>query len=196
MRSLDGTEVMLAEYSVDTKTEPFLFDFFAARPGQETPSFLFFFYWELGFPLVFGCPLPVCPPNGLLVFPSGQDFRRLELASGDKGQKVSGTVLSAWTAIVQQCAEDAESGGDLLQAAKRGDAEHMLELLKNHDPTADGYTQVTPLQNASAKGHLEVVQYLVDAGVDKEKATDSGVACISPRAGPPGSCAAPAESRC
>ena len=42
VRSLDGTEVMLAEYSVDTKTEPFLFDFFAARPGQETPSCCFF----------------------------------------------------------------------------------------------------------------------------------------------------------
>ena len=109
-----------------------------------------------------------------------RNFRQLSLASGigKLGPESSCDNAERLTAVVRQYvqpeAEDLANGVDLLQGAERGDAQLVLELLeKPHDPNAaDTNSGKTPLHSASAKGHLVVVQCLLDAGADKEKAAD------------------------
>ena len=114
------------------------------------------------------------------------NFRQLGLV-GDHGMLGP---KSAWenaecrrSVIKRPCVEAAagEADGlancmDLLQAAISGDLQHMIELLdKPHDPdAADRGSHGTPLLHASATGHLEVVECLLDAGADKDKADNAG----------------------
>ena len=113
------------------------------------------------------------------------NFRQLALA-GDAGMLAP---QSSWdnagclTAIKRQYVEAATDEADclttcidLLHAAARGDVQHVIELLeKPHDPNAaDRIRHVTPLFDAAASGHLEVVRCLLDAGADKEKADNDG----------------------
>ncbi|CAJ1420414.1 unnamed protein product [Effrenium voratum] len=113
------------------------------------------------------------------------NFRQLALA-GDAGMLAP---QSSWdnagclTAIKRQYVEAATDEADclttcidLLHAAARGDVQHVIELLeKPHDPNAaDRIRHVTPLFDAAASGHLEVVRCLLAAGADKEKADNDG----------------------
>ena len=65
---------------------------------------------------------------------------------------------------------------DFVQAAERDDVQHVIELLDEaHDPNADDRgSHVRPSYIASARGHLEGVECLLDASADKEKADDQG----------------------
>ncbi|CAJ1328447.1 unnamed protein product [Effrenium voratum] len=110
-----------------------------------------------------------------------QNFRQLALA-GDRGMlgpECTWENPECLTAIKRQYVEALTGEAtciDLLQAAGKGDAKHVIVLLeKPHDPNAaDRNSHVTPLFNASANGHLEVVQRLLDASADKEKADRQG----------------------
>ena len=113
------------------------------------------------------------------------NFRQLGLVGdhGMLGPKSSWENAGCLTIIKRQYVEAAagEADGlanciDLLQAARSGDLQHMIELLdKPHDPNAAVRgSHGTPLLYASATGHLEVVECLLDAGADKEKADNTG----------------------
>ncbi|CAJ1374407.1 unnamed protein product [Effrenium voratum] len=108
------------------------------------------------------------------------NFRQLAVA-GDNGMMGSGSLWgnSCLTAIKRQYveADGVATCIDLLQAAERGDAQHVIELLeKPYDPNAaDRNRHFTPLLYASANGHQAVVQCLLDAGADKEKADNDGI---------------------
>ena len=119
--------------------------------------------------------------KGLLL----RNFRQLALASGigKLGPESLWDNAECLTAVVRQYvpavtgeAEGWANGVDLLQGAERGDAQLVLELLeKPHDPNAaDANSRKTPLHSACANGHLVVVQCLLDAGADKEKAARDG----------------------
>ena len=101
-----------------------------------------------------------------------RNFRQLALASdiGRLGPESAWDHAECLTAVVRQYVE-AVTGKSLLQAAERGDAQLVRELLeKPHDPNAAATLSLaTPLLAASEKSHLEVVQCLLDAGADTEK---------------------------
>ncbi|CAJ1445181.1 unnamed protein product, partial [Effrenium voratum] len=114
-----------------------------------------------------------------------QNFRRLALACGigNLGPESPWGNTECLTAIVRQYveavtgeAEGLANGVDLLRAAERGDLQHVLELLeKPRDPNAiDTNSQRGPLHNAAANGHQAVVQCLLEAGADTEKADNDG----------------------
>ena len=110
-----------------------------------------------------------------------RNFRQLALASGigKLGPESPWDNAECLTAVVRQYVGEAEElahGVDLLQGAERGDAQLVPELLeKPHDPNASHTNRrTTPLYNASANGHLVVVQCLMDACADTEKPANDG----------------------
>ena len=112
------------------------------------------------------------------------NFRRLALACGlDQLPESPGENSECLTAVVRQYVEVATGAAeglgscfDLLQAAERGNTQHVLELLeKPHDPNAAKRNRhVTPLHNAAENGHLAVAQFLLEVGANTEKANCDG----------------------